>query len=231
MAVAVFVIAGTLTLVVQQRQREIALLRVIAATPTPDPSEDQDRDVRRHRSRRCRGGLARGPAGVTTRSGDDRPGLAPSDLRAPGRATTTPRCDRGRHGRRPIGGLHRRASSVSDAADAGVVTSHGPIYRSSAGSGHARGRCARRQRGPVRRRHVVQRDHCAVGIARDRDRGHGHRRSVRPSIGVGRRPAHRDPVAAGSVPVGSSPPRTPGPLHAGWPRRSRPSCCWSVSPA
>ena len=33
MAVAVFVIAGTLTLVVQQRQREIALLRAIAATP------------------------------------------------------------------------------------------------------------------------------------------------------------------------------------------------------
>ena len=32
----------------------------------------------------------------------------------------------------------------------------------------------------------------------------------------------------GSGPAGSSPPRTPGPLHAGWPRPSRPSCCWSV---
>ena len=45
-AFAIFVVASTLGLSIQQREREIALLRAVAATPGQIPSRSTNQDLR-----------------------------------------------------------------------------------------------------------------------------------------------------------------------------------------
>ncbi len=218
--VAALVLAGMITLFVQQRQREIALLRAIGATP---------RQVRRLLARETVmvtllgalvGRLARVLARWTPGRGDAGQGSAPRDLRDRAGCLATGRRRGGGAGRQPDGRVRRGPQGRPRAARRGAhgVREARPRDRLAA--------CARGTGVCCGYGRVVPRGDVGAGLDRagtgsgDLDGRRGHRRALRTRAGVAGH-SHRGRPSSGRspVPVGSWRSPTCGRRSGAWHRR------------